>query len=599
MEPAVGDSSPDWRKYGAETFVPAGWTLPWAVPNAMMQRETPVITRLRVGFAVQAIVQPAWVARAIELVAQLPWVDLCTILVTGRPVPSPPTPGLARPLFDSFSARELLRLPTEYGDPYEPVDLSRARSIPVTTIRTLGTMSLPGDALVAMTVHDCAALDLDVLVGSTPGSIPREVLALPRFGTWAFEAALDRSRVSLEAFWRVMTRSPQMNVELYRLHHDGTIAGTIVSAPCRNILGSPLVTEVRTRWKLPSLLVQALTHLRVHGSVPGTASAPPRPEEAPSDLVMAWLWSRHALRLVRLRLLADVVRPQWFMHYHFHETSKTDEPALAFRQFRALDTPPDRVWADPFPICRDGRYYVFFEEKLDSQPFGHISVVELTAAGPAGAPRTVLERPQHLSYPFIFDWMGTTYMMPESHDAGRLELYRAKQFPDHWELATVLRHEPLADATLAEIEGTWWMFAARQAAPHLDCDELVLYHASIPLGPWTPHAMNPVLSDVRTARPAGRVFRTPEGWIRPVQNGARGYGQAMRLMRIVTLTPTDFAEELVRELPPDWKRGLHGTHTLNAAHGLTTIDAVRFIRRRRRHDVPSGAMPRPLTLPVA
>ena len=37
-------------------------------------------------------------------------------------------------------------------------------------------------------------------------------------------------------------------------------------------------------------------------------------------------------------------------------------------------------------------------------------------------------------------------------------------------------------------------------------DELHLYSAPGILGPWKPHPRNPVKSDVRSARPAGRVY---------------------------------------------------------------------------------------------
>lgn len=548
--------------------------------------------RLRIGFAIEAVVQPVWVARSIEAVRALPWVELAVIVVTGRRVFGPPAPEQARDLYDTFSARELRRLPTSFGDPYAPVDLSADHAVVPGTLRNLhlerSATRTPGD----LTLEELTELKLDVLVCASPAAVPRELLTLPRYGAWGFEGATDRRRSAVQAFWNVMNRAPQTDVELYRFNVDGSIAGTVVSAPCRSILGSPLVTEVRNRWKCPSLLTQALTHLRVHGAPPGTDVVPPHPPEPPANREMAYLWLRHTLRLSRLRALAEVARPQWFMHYHFSPDASgaSGQPTLDFRRFTPLETPPDRIWADPFPLSRDGRHFVLFEEKLDSEPYGHISVMELSPSGPVAPPRTVLVRPHHLSYPFTFEWQGDTYMMPESHDIGRLEVFRAVRFPDEWEFVTVALNEALADATIAEIDGTWWMFAARQAAPLLDCDELVLYHAPTPLGPWTPHAANPVFSDVRSARPAGRLYRTANGWIRPAQDGVRGYGHSMRLMRILKLTPTEYREELVQVLPPDWAGGVHGNHTLNTADGLTTIDAVRFIRKRRHQRVPISSM---------
>lgn len=566
--------------------------MPEEVLEASLDTVTPVTERVRVGFAVEAVVQPAWIARSIEAVRALPSVDLQVILVTGRQVFGPSIPEEARDLYDTFSARELRRLPTPFGDPYAPVDLSADHELAPGTILTLhldrSAVRVPG----SVAPDELAHLDLDVLICPSASAVPRDLLSMPRHGAWGFEGTTDRRRSAIQAFWNVMNRAPQTDVELYRFNVDGTIAGTVVSAPCRSILGSPLVTEVRNRWKCPALLTQALTHLHVHGVSPGTDVVPAHPPAPPANREMAYLWLRHTLRLSRLRALAEVARPQWFMHYHFSKAggSAPERPALDFRRFEALETPPDRIWADPFPVSRDGRHFVLFEEKLDSEPYGHISVMELSPSGPVSAPRTVLVRPHHLSYPFIFEWNGETYMMPESHDIARLEVYRAVRFPDEWELVTVALHEALADATIAEIDGTWWMFAARQAAPLLDCDELVLYHAPTPLGPWTPHAANPVFSDVRSARPAGRLYRTEDGWIRPAQDGVRGYGHSMRLMRIAKLTADEYREELVQVLPPDWARRVHGNHTLNADNGLTTIDAVRFIRKRGHPRIAMSSM---------
>lgn len=535
------------------------------------------------GFAVEAVVQPAWITRSIEVVQSLPWTDVAVVLVTGRRRLDSPASAPVRSLYDTFAARELRRLPTPFGDPFHPLDLSACAPLKGTPIRHLATH--PGDQRTSdsVTLDEVAKLDLDVLICASPGEMPQELLSMPRHGTWGFEGATDRRRASVQAFWDVMNRIPLANVGLYSFNPDGTISGTIISAPCRTILGSPLVTDIRNRWKWPSLLVQALAHLRLHGRPPTSDVVPQPPPDLPANGRMAYLWSRHTMRLSRLRAVSEVVRPQWSMHYCLEEAERgvDHQPRLDFHNFKQLAAPHDRIWADPFPVKRDGRYLVFFEEKLDSEPFGHISVVEIGPGGPLAPPRTVLSLPHHLSYPYIFEWEGATYMMPESHDLGRLEVYRASKFPDEWEFVTVALHEPLADASIAEIDGAWWMFAARQSAPHLDCDELVIYHARTPLGPWTPHEANPVFSDVRRARPAGRPFRTAQGWIRPAQDGARGYGHSMRLMRITRLTCTDYEEELIQVLPPDWSRKVWGNHTLNAASGVTTIDAVRYVRRHR------------------
>ena len=110
-------------------------------------------------------------------------------------------------------------------------------------------------------------------------------------------------------------------------------------------------------------------------------------------------------------------------------------------------------------------------------------------------------------------------------------------------------------------------------------DELNLYHADTPLGPWTPHKRNPVVSDVRHARPAGRPFKVGAFWYRPAQDCSLRYGYAIALRRIVRLDPNELVEEPATTLTPDWDPKVIATHTVNAVDGLTVIDVQ--LRRRK------------------
>ncbi len=103
--------------------------------------------------------------------------------------------------------------------------------------------------------------------------------------------------------------------------------------------------------------------------------------------------------------------------------------------------------------------------------------------------------------------------------------------------------------------------------------ELFLYYADSPLGPWIPHAGNPVVSDSSRARPAGQVF-THEGlWIRPGQDCSQSYGGAIVLNRIDVLSPTEYKETPIRTLGPEWFPAGKGTHTLNHSEHYQAADA--------------------------
>ena len=130
------------------------------------------------------------------------------------------------------------------------------------------------------------------------------------------------------------------------------------------------------------------------------------------------------------------------------------------------------------------------------------------------------------------------------------------------------------------------MFVGVLPPEAMEATVLLVYHADSPLGPWIPHALNPVAVDVHAARPAGRVFERGGRYYRPVQDGAPHYGHAMTIHRIDVLTPTEFRETPVERIEPNWDPGIIGTHTLNAAgaaHGP-------------RRDAPNGSAGSPLTV---
>jgi hypothetical protein len=64
--------------------------------------------------------------------------------------------------------------------------------------------------------------------------------------------------------------------------------------------------------------------------------------------------------------------------------------------------------------------------------------------------------------------------------------------------------------------------------------------------------------------------------MRPVQDCSKSYGYAITLNRVTRISVTDFAEEAVETILPNWRKGLLATHTLNSNDAYEVIDARRF-----------------------
>jgi len=291
----------------------------------------------------------------------------------------------------------------------------------------------------------------------------------------------------------------------------------------------------------------------------------------------------------------------WFTHLsHYWWTTRwhmvySDRKPVAveglaprdLKSFHRMPQPPRVLWADPFLVDFHGHLYLFYEEcrygfwGRSTGSRGRICVMKYQH-GQWSQPAVVLERPYHLSYPFVFEWNMNFYMIPETMGNRTIELYRAVDFPFGWELYRTLMHEVKAtDSTLFCSNSQWWMFCCREddAPPNRD---LYLYSTDDPVdGDWKPHPVNPVISDTRFARCAGRVFHDGENFIRPAQDCSTGYGGAVQFRRIVALTPSLYHEEPAGRLGPEGVDGAEGVHTWNAAAGLRVADVRERVARWR------------------
>lgn len=243
------------------------------------------------------------------------------------------------------------------------------------------------------------------------------------------------------------------------------------------------------------------------------------------------------------------------------------------RKPEVVEPPLDRYWSDPFPLLRDGVLHVFVEECFYESGKGHISIMSRSPSGIWSGPTTVLERPYHLSYPFVFEYDDELLLLPETTAAGRVELYRCVGFPGQWELDTVLIDNLAGvDPTVWFQDDRWWLF--------LDVtDELYLFYSDSPRGTWAPHPGNPVKSDSRNSRPAGRIFRRGEDVIRPAQDCSLQYGREVVFNKITRLTVCDFEEVEICRLRTPWN-GNTCCHTYNQLDDITVVD--RLLQRRKR-----------------
>lgn len=556
---------------------------------------------LRVGVLIDSFDQPAWVAAVIDDIMSSDVATVALVVRNASPTMVPPPRSSLATRMRRWAAnrRSLLfalyeRLDQrKFGTPDDPlrlVDVSTAlASVPL--IDVLPRETRFSDYFSDLDVERILAHDLDVALRLGFRILRGRALQIASSGVWSYHHGDNLvNRGGPAGFWEVMRDEPVTGSVLQILSEDLDAGRVIYRSQASTARLSVAKNRAGYFWKSSAFVIRKLRELHEIGDDalrdPDGTLAGPRPYSRPLYVtpdnreLAPHLW-RLVRRYTREKVHELTEFDQWTLAYRLAPHANCGNvPDMAPFRFRPLVPPVDRFWADPFPLRVGDRYFVLFEELEYRAPKGRICGVEIGKQGPVGEPVRVLERDYHLSYPYTFEWRGELFMIPETAANRTVELYRAVRPPYEWAFDRVLLSDvSLVDATVVEIDGRWWMFTGSIARGGSRCDELNLFFADSPLGPWHPHRRNPVVSDVRHARPAGRLFEIDGHWYRPAQDCSRRYGYAIALRRIVRLDPERFEEVTVGALRPEWAPSVVATHTVNAVDGLTIIDAQ--VRRRR------------------
>jgi hypothetical protein len=167
-------------------------------------------------------------------------------------------------------------------------------------------------------------------------------------------------------------------------------------------------------------------------------------------------------------------------------------------------------------------------------------------------------------------------MVPESSNANSVDLYRCRSFPDHWVREATLLEGRFVDTTVWRYHGRWWLLTTR-VDPHPTAACLLLFSSSALTGEWRFHPANPISTDARTNRGAGRLFQTGDRLIRPSQSCCPIYGASLTFHEITELSTDRYIERPVKTVTPDFGNGLCGLHTYNQAGNIELIDAAQMM----------------------
>lgn len=507
---------------------------------------------------------PAWLLRFFDLAADSEWLDLVVLPVDGEP----PVAAAALPA----DLRALLRYERE-----------RTPGAAMTGVVVEGRDGVTFASAIRSGA-DTAALraqvrllqpDLVLLLGA-----PHWAEALgdrAQWGCWSLDPDFSDAGRAAQALLAPIVRGDVATAVQLQLHHLGRPPTTLVASWGSTCRESASVQRERAFRKVPALLMRALRRL-ASGELQVLQRRTARLQLAPETTsgvgsglrVMArTLAGRWAARRRRARNREAawhvVVRqgPQCI------DPDAPDMPRHAF-----LAAPDPLHWADPWLVDDAGRRLLFVEQWTDYSSKGSIACVELLPDAQVRLLGIVLDQPFHLSYPQVFPWQGQWYLTVESAQAHCVSLYMAAEFPLRWQHVTdLVVGRTCVDPTLYRHEDRWYLFANVDESGGGTCDELFLFVADRLTGPFRPHPANPIVSDVRRARPAGGLFLREGRLIRPAQDCAPSYGAAVVFNEVLDLTATHYRERPLGRLDARWASGLDGCHTYNEAGGIEVLDA--------------------------
>ena len=529
---------------------------------------------IRVGILLQSAEVPAWQSAVIDSISDSPSTDLVFIFLQRDNPPGQKPFGW---IFERFQQKDLSREKIA-ADPLAVTSLEHLiNGHPTTEISAtelLGSQSINNKLL---------GLELDIIITLTYATGIDRLGDIAKHGLWFYwhdygqTTSPDGRTVG---FWEVVKRRPTMKSALLvktRASSQYKIAYTTLS-------GVHARSHHRTRnehlWKLSQLMARTLEILDAVD--PGYIQKCPEADKSLhrisdrkrwriSSLTILWPVLLYGLKEFVTKLNRRRYQENWIL------MSSPQTEGFEPKRLRPIFPPQDRFWADPDVVSREGKTFLFFEDASRRTGKGRISVMRLSGDGSVSSPSVVLSKPYHLSYPHIFEWDNEIYMIPESAENRTIDLYRFTEFPHKVEFVYSLMERIEAyDSTIFFHDDRYWLFANIRCHPGASTwDELCVFYSESPVSrSWHPHPMNPVISDITRARPAGHIFTKGGELFRPSQDSSHRYGYALNINKVTVLTTKDYQETVWRKFTPTWTGHIRGLHTFNKSTNCSVIDAI-------------------------
>ena len=223
---------------------------------------------------------------------------------------------------------------------------------------------------------------------------------------------------------------------------------------------------------------------------------------------------------------------------------------------------PSGIMADPFIVEEDNVLYMFYEEMSGrrNSTHGNICVLKSTDGVSWNRLGYALEAKFHLSWPFVFKYNNSYYMLPEKGETHELALYKAINFPLKWKKEKVLfSNISYTDPIIYFENSICYLFI------EMNKQLCLFYSIDLLSNDWKEHPMSPI-SESPYSRLAGEVKKIDDKLYLFAQESVDSYGTGVHAFEVSNLDTISFTMHKLPE-PILWKNGdsysKDGMHTLN------------------------------------
>lgn len=423
------------------------------------------------------------------------------------------------------------------------------------------------------------AYNLDVILRFEFNIIRGEILHAAKHGIWSFhhgDNAINRGGPA--GFWEVALKQPVAGVTLQQLtpELDG---GLIIDKAYYSKHWSFVKTNMMLTENSVNLLLKNLRLLNESVYNPKKSLVYSNPLYVAPKPLVALKYIFHFYSTFLSKVIEHIAAKFgtriccWTLFI-----GKGDFMHATLFRIKPTKLPKGEFWADPFLYKRGDDTYVFFENYSYKTKLGKISCGKLENKTITEVV-DVLDLDYHLSFPYVYEYNGELFMMPETSENKRLEIFKCTEFPHKWELhRTAFEGEVIVDAIFhTDTNNEMWLFMNKLSAPNSEADsELYVYKVDSPeLNSIESHKLNPVMIDARRARNGGSIFTYNGKTYRPSQSNTHGiYGRALNINEIEMLNLTEYQEKIVVTVEPNFRKGVERIHHLHQIDGMYIFDAA-------------------------